>query len=493
MKKVFLLIFYIFCALNIKAATYEIATALSSPYGIYSTFTVFNNATVKDLFIGANSVNNLNVYGGGNPIIYRPMQEGSLNILGALNFGGNMDVRGDLELRSYRHLYNNMVLSTLSTNDTVGNPWIEGTAAVLTFNCTPDDGNPFCVIITDLNAKYFSANQIKILGSGSNNFNADKLFTRTLTITNNSSSFTFPDMRNRNLPGNDDSDETPIGAGLYAETPNTKNCSSTGNNRNIYGPWKSCQWGVSVCPPISFFEDDLQVCDDNINPCDGHESDETYSCVQTRDVEYSAPKVNGDDIDIMPNIFAEEVVYRKCAYREVPGEEGAYRCYKPDGVTTFGETLSGTKEEVIIGNVGFSDMSGFKPCGYNAPTSCRELCALYDSSGGCANIERKCLYYDGYTPEGGFQNAGRIIGSATCGDSGWEKGSGLECVDSYTRIVYTTYSCPPNSDYTQRPAAEAASGVKKVRQYRKVTCVQKNYITPDTGTNYCDTRFLTIK
>ena len=492
MKKIFLIMFCLFCALTVKAANYEIATALSSPYGIYSTFTVFDDATVKDLFIGAKSVNNSNVYGTGYPVVHKPMQEGSLNILGTLILGGNINVvGGDLELRSNQHLYNNMIVTTLSTNDTVGNPWIEGTSAVMNFNCTPSSGTPFCVIINNLNAKYFSANEIKI--SAANNFNSNNLYTRTLTITNNTVSFTFPSMRNPNLAGNDDADETPIGAGLYAETPNTKNCSSTGNNRNIYGPWKSCQWGASTCPPIDFLGDDLTICDDNINPCDGHESDETYSCVQTRDVDYAVPKVDGENIDIVPNISSQEVVYRKCSYQETSEEAGAYRCHKPDGVVDFGETISGTKEEVIIGNVGFSDMASFKPCGYNAPTSCRELCALYDSTGGCSNMERRCLYYDGYTPDGGFQNVGRIIGSSTCGESGWEKGSGLECIDSYTRIVYTTYSCPANSDYTQRPSAEAASGIRKVKQYRKVTCVQKDYITSDTGTNYCSTKFLTIK
>ena len=466
MKKILLFICCLFCSLGIKAANYEIATALSSPYGIYSTFTVFGDAIIKDLYIGAKSVNNDESYTSGSlngPVIYTPMQESTVNVWNTLQLGGNINVDRDLEINSQNQLYNQLFITSVSTTTVGGDPWVEGTSVLLNFNCP--GGDNACVNISSLSANNFSAGTVYV-GPG-NNVVGSNLYTRTLKLTGTGYEFTFPTMRTTSLEGNLIS---PLGVVMSNERNNNSpfHCGAK-INRHVYGPWITCPTDSAGCPDYSSLgaEECANSWDTNRSPCDDN-STETTHCIQTRTIGYKVPKeyAGTHTIDRKPIISDRKIFYRKCAYQELP--EGGYGCAKPSSMS----------EEAPYA----SKLS----CGQWVPTSCDQLCQdAYGNLGGCESTEREGVVVDE-----------RNRGSASCTPSGWEIGSGLECTDSYTRVIYTVYSCPAGSDYVKRPAVGSEygySGIRPMTQYRKVTCVQKDYQTPDTSIgNNCAKRFLTL-
>lgn len=442
MKKFLLCLICLFAAITVKATDYEIATVLSSPYGIFSTFTVIGDATVRDLIVGAYSRSNQTNYGPNNLTIHTPMQEANI-IAGGVHFGGNVNVGRDFDLYTQSQNIDTLTLTKLATKIYDGSAWVdlvEGTSAVLQFNTSMN-------ITNTLNTAVLSANNLTI----DSNFTTPKLFAHTVQITNGSNTFTFPPMRSNEGSGG------YLGVNLTAQSPgvNTKggsmNCGA-GLNKHFYGPWITCP-SNSPCQASTCSSD---ICSNSL--------DETADpCIQTRQITYTAPTATDSDIDMKPNISEQRTYYQKCSYI---ADIGA--CGQPDyaeGEELYKQTLESTMYS----------------CGEYAPVSCGQLCGLYNKPGenGCQASARKCYF-----------KSDREFGQG-CGLSGWEQGSGLECTDSYRRVIYTVYSCPQGSDYFHNIETTTGASTQTFYQYREVTCVYGSFTSEDTK-QYCDKQFVTL-
>ncbi len=412
MKKFLLISLCVFLCAGAKAAEYEITTALSSPYGMFSTFSVFGDATVWDLIIGANSKDNVTPTGHTLPI-YRPIQETYLNA-NDIVFGGDLNINRDLFLSAPNQSYGNVLVTTYSS-DTVQVP-------------TFFDMNFSNITIPTLYANMLLTGPLTITGA----LQVITLRTAMLKITNSSTgrSFTFPSVRG-----------TSFGDRVFASTPSS-HCGSD-NKGHYYGPWVTCSSGS--CPSVSnnCDNDDAAqyTCPDNLTA--------SKNCIDMRRVTYGITSV-----DTRPYISDVKSFYRKCVYA-TDEESGAPNC---------------VLEDYVAGEEAYDSIVD---CSESDLTSCISLCSR---QGGCSGTARSCKYKEDPPTQFG----------SDCALSGWEMGSGLECKDSYSRVMYTVYTCPAGSDYTSRPASSTFS------QYREVACMGDNVENDNTSDTYCDKEFLVI-
>lgn len=413
MKKFLLVLSCFVFAVWARAAEYEISTALSSPYGMFSTFSVFGDATVYDLIIGANSVDGITPTGLVSSV-YKPVQETYLEA-GAISFGGNLNVKRDLFFDAPNQTYKNVIVSRYSSSTVQQNT------------------------LFDMN---FTAIEIPVLYAGtlvtgplnlSNQAVINNLYTGSFSVRNGSASFTFPQVRG-----------TTFGKRIFAEEPSSQ-CGSS-NKGHYYGAWVTCTGGS--CPS---------------DTCDGDETGsytcpngaaKSKNCVDKRQVSY-----NPSNIINRPYISGFTSYYRKCVYENNVEDTGAIQCVMED-------FASG--EEAFVNN----NINGMVQCSSTDMESCISLCSKY--SGGCEVSARECV------------NLNTTAFGSNCEASGWEMGSGLECKDSYTRALYTIYTCPQGSDYTVRPAHDTFS------QTRDVACAGQNVDVDNTSDTYCGTDFLTV-
>ncbi len=412
MKKFLLLLLCFFLCGGAKAAEYEITTALSSPYGMFSTFSVFGDATVGDLIIGAVSKNDITPTGHSLPI-YRPIQETYLNAK-VISFGGDLNVERDLFLSAANQKYGNIFVTNYSS----------ATVPQATFFDLNFSGK---ITIPTLYARY-------IVASGSR-VNIDvpiqigSLYTRRLKIVNNSTggAFQFPDVRG-----------TAYGNQILSSTPSEK-CGSESKG-HYYGQWTTCSSGS--CPTDNCDHDAAGEfkCGDNLTS--------SKSCKDVRQVKYQVTNVV-----LKPFISQVESFYRKCEYTTDP-ENGALAC-KMQGASEGEDRYAATMSQ----------------CSESDVNSCISLCR---NQGGCSGGARSC-YYVTDTQFG-----------ADCGPSGWEMGSGLECKDSYKRVMYTIYTCPAGSDYT------AVTEQSTLSQYREVVCMGKDMTNTNDSDEYCDKKYLVV-
>lgn len=455
MKKTLLFLFCFCLALTAKAANYEIATALSNPYGFYSTFTVFGDAEIKNLQIGVKRAENPDAYLPNNAIIYAPVQESVIDVWDQpLSLRGNIDVSRNLILISAgSQEYNSISIYKISTNDAYDTLWQGPNTGIFDFNCS----NGYCVNIGTLNTRHIASDVIEV-GTNSD-FTLQKVYTYKLKINKNANSFTFPKMRF----GNEVGETKPVGVQMFVEQA----CTSAGVN--TYGPWTNCS--SSTCANDCIANNTAALTTD---PCNSPHTTSTIVKKQKRTITYTEP-----DAEMRPSVEREVVIYRKCSYKEDSSAEGGFKCVKPDGETSFGISDDGYAEETIANELA---SGGLKVCGASIPTKCSTVCNLY---GGCNGSAKKCVYYEDYAGTVNLKEIGKTMGNTACVKSGWEKGSGLECADSTTRIVYTIYTCPANSDYIKRPIS-----AQTVYQCRKVTCPLSG-----ASTEACSTqaKFLTIK
>ena len=409
MKKFLLVLSCFVFAVCAKAAEYEIATAFSSPYGMFSTFSVFGNSAVYDLIIGANSVD-------GVDNVYKPVQETYAEVDGTVSFGGNLSVKRDLYLGAPNQTYGNVLVSKYSS----------GTVQRDTFFDMAFDS----IEIPMLYASKLITGSLKLTSAAFIN----NLYAMEFKVNN----FIFPQVRSLNN-----------GDAISQETPSSQ-CGS-GNLGHSYDAWTTCTG--SSCPS--------DTCNGNTTDAytcsDPKENDKAKSCTDVRTVSYGLGNVSG--YTPKPYISVVKLYYRKCVYNS-NAEDTADMC-------ALENYASG--EEIFIND----NVDGIARCdGMNSNNTCIDLCNLY--SGGCADSARECVKIDP-----------KSFGADNCEASGWEKGSGLECKDSYKRVFYTIYTCPQGSDYANRPAAST------VKQYRNVYCAMK-YADADTTSTYCDTKFLTV-
>ena len=410
MKKFLLLSLCMFLCAGAKAAEYEITTALSSPYGMFSTFSVFGDATVGDLIIGAVSKNDITPTGHSLPI-YRPIQETYLQA-NDISFGGNLNIERDLFLSAPNQTYSNIV-ATLFSSSTVP-------------QSTFFDLNFSNITIPTLYASNLITGPLTINGP----IQITTLRTAMLRVYNSTTgrSFTFPSVRG-----------TSFGNLILQSTPSNK-C-GTDSKGHYYGPWVTCASGS--CPSVS------NNCD-NDNTAEFTCSDSLTSsknCIDIRQVRYRVTNV-----DTKPYISDVKSFYRKCVY----------------GLDAEGEALKCNMQTYADGEDAYNSIP---ICSSSDKDSCISLCG---NQGGCSGTARSCRYVTD-TQFG-----------ADCAFSGWEMGSGLECKDSYKRVMYTIYTCPAGSDYTVRPANSTFS------QYREVACMGDNVENTNTSNTYCGKEFLVV-
>ena len=411
MRKFLLALFCLVLPLGAKAADYEIVTALSSPYGMFSTFSVFGDAVVNDLVLGAKSQDNVTPSGYTLPI-FRPFQETSLEAKN-ISFGGDLLISRDLFLNAPKQVYGNVLVTNYSS-DTINTP-------------TFFDMNFTRVYIPSLYALVLVTGPITINGT----MRINRLNTSMLSITNSSGGvFTFPQARGKTY-----------GNRVYIQTPST-NCGAD-NNGHYYGPWITCSGGS--CPSVT-------------NNCD-NDNDAAYTCpddlttnkncIDIRRVNYAI-----DNIDTKPYISEVKSFYRRCVYA-TDEESGAPNC-------VIENYASGEESYDHVVDCSTSDIN-----------SCISLCSR---QGGCAGVARSCKYREDPPTQFG----------ADCALSGWDMGSGLECKDSYSRVMYRIYTCPAGSDYTARPESDSFS------QYREVACLAEGQDHDNTDDEYCSKEFLVL-
>ena len=408
MKKFLLVLSCFVFAVCAKAAEYEIATALSSPYGMFSTFSVFGNAAVYDLIIGANSVD-------GVDNVYKPIQETYVDA-GAVSFGGNLSVKRDLEFNAPNQTYGSVLVSRYSS----------GTLQRNTFF----DMNFTAIEIPSLLASTLVTGPLKLTPAA----RITDLYTAEFYVKNGSNLFKFPSVRG-----------TTFGKIIYSDTPSSK-CGGD-NKGHYYGPWVTCTGGS--CP-----SDTCEGGDEIGSFTCPDDAAKSKNCVDKRQVTY-----NTANVITKPYISAVKPYYRKCVYENNVQDTGAIQCVM--------EEYASEEEAFRNNNIG-----GMELCSTTDMESCISLCSKYD--GGCEASARECVFID----ETAF--------GSDCEASGWEMGSGLECKDSYTRALYTVYTCPMGSDYTNRPEHATFS------QTRDVACAGQNVDVDNTSDAYCGTRFLTV-
>lgn len=413
MKKFLLVLSCFVFAVCAKAAEYEISTALSSPYGMFSTFSVFGDATVYDLIIGANSVDGSTPAGFASSV-YKPIQETYLEA-GSISFGGNLTVKRDLFFDAPNQTYGNVIVSRYSSATVQQNTFF--------------DMNFTTIEIPVLYAGTLVTGPLSLPHAAVIN----NLYTASFSVRNGASAFTFPQVRG-----------TTFGKRVFAETPSSQ-CGGS-NNGHYYGAWVTCTGGS--CPA---------------DTCDGDEigayscpngAPKSKNCVDKRQVSY-----NPSNIINKPYISGFTSYYRKCVYENNVADTGAIQCVMED-------FASG--EEAFRNN----NINGLVQCSLTDMESCISLCSKY--SGGCEVSARECVALN----ETAF--------GSNCEASGWEMGSGLECKDSYTRALYTIYTCPQGSDYTVRPAHDTFS------QTRDVACAGQNVNVDNNSDAYCGINFLTV-
>ncbi len=420
MKKFLLVLSCFVFAVCAKAAEYEISTALSSPYGMFSTFSVFGDATVSDLIIGAESKDGVTPTGFILPV-YKPIQETYLEA-GSISFGGNLNVKKDLFFDAPNQTYGNVKVTSYSSATVQQNTFF--------------DMNFTTIEIPVLYAGTLVTGPLSLPYPATIN----NLYTASFSVRNGNSTFTFPQVRG-----------TTFGNDIRMETLSSQ-C-GTSNQGHYYGAWVTCTGGS--CP--------ADTCEGNdriaqFTCTDGEEK--SKNCVDVRNVDFTT-----EDIAMEPYISGVTSYYRKCVYQNSVEPTNRVQC-EPEALASGEADFLNT----IVGVI--------KPCGDDAENSCIKLCRLYEGNGGCEHSARSCY----------IRNT-TLFGS-DCGASGWEMGSGLECKDSYTRALYTIYTCPQGSDYTDRPD-RGDSHTLTFSQYRDVACAGKNVEKDETDT-YCGTNFLTV-
>ncbi|MDD6173844.1 MAG: hypothetical protein PUB86_06150 [Elusimicrobia bacterium] len=427
MKKFLLVLSCFVFAVCAKAAEYEISTALSSPYGMFSTFSVFGDATVKDLIIGAESVNNTTPTGFGSKV-YRPIQETYLEA-GSISFGGNIKVERDLFLESPNQTYNNILVTRYSSNTIQQN--------------TLFDMNFTTIEIPTLYAGTLVTGPLSLPYPAV----VTNLYTASFTVRNGSSSFIFPPVRGVDL-------------GYKVFPASISNCGE-GNDGHYYGAWRTCTGGSCSADTCNGDEIESYECP---RPDDPNKVVKSKNCTDKREVTYEP-----SDIINKPYVSDIKVYYRKCVYENNIEDTGAIQCVMENfasGEDVFYNNLGDLEQCSVSNDPSESDIE-----------SCLSLCSKY--SGGCETVERAC-YMKNETAFG-----------PNCAASGWEMGSGLECTDSYTRALYTIYTCPAGSDYIHRPDT-GNSGRLKFSQYRDVACAGQNVENNNKSDAYCGTNFLTV-
>lgn len=412
MKKFLLVLSCFVFAVCAKAAEYEISTALSSPYGMFSTFSVFGDATVYDLIIGANSVDGSTPAGFASSV-YKPIQETYLEA-GSISFGGNINVKRDLFFDAPNQTYGNVIVSRYSSATVQQNTFF--------------DMNFTTIEIPVLYAGTLVTGPLRLPSAAV----IEKLYTASFSVRNGASEFTFPQVRGKTF-----------GQNVFAAPPSSK-CGGS-NKGHYYDAWETCTGGSCPADTCDGNERDAYICPDD--------EPRSKNCVDKRQVNY-----NLDNVHNKPYISAFTSYYRKCVYENNVADTGAIQCV----MEAF---ASG--EEVFRNN----NIDGLKECSATDMEDCISLCG---NNGGCEVSPRECYHLD----ETAF--------GSNCEASGWEMGSGLECKDSYTRALYTIYTCPQGSDYTARPAHDTFS------QTRDVACAGQNVDVDNNSDAYCGINFLTV-
>ena len=414
MKKFLLVLSCFVFAVCAKAAEYEISTALSSPYGMFSTFSVFGDATVYDLIIGANSVDG-STPAGFTSSVYKPIQETYLEA-GSISFGGNINVKRDLFFDAPNQTYGNVIVSRYSSATVQQNTFF--------------DMNFTTIEIPVLYAGTLVTGPLRLPSAAV----IEKLYTASFSVRNGASEFTFPQVRGMTF-----------GQNVFAAPPSIQ-CGGS-NKGHYYDAWETCTGGSCPADTCDGNERDAYSCP---NPNDAPRS---KNCVDKRQVSY-----NLDNVHNKPYISAFTSYYRKCVYENNVADTGAIQC---------------VMEDFASGEEAFRNynIDGLKECSATDMEDCISLCG---NNGGCEVSPRAC--YD----------INETTFGSNCEASGWEMGSGLECKDSYTRALYTIYTCPQGSDYTNRPAHATFS------QTREVACAGQNVDVDNNSDAYCGINFLTV-
>lgn len=415
MKKFLLVLSCFVFAVCAKAAEYEISTALSSPYGMFSTFSVFGDATVYDLIIGANSVDGSTPAGFASSV-YKPIQETYLEA-GSISFGGNINVKRDLFFDAPNQTYGNVIVSRYSSATVQQNTFF--------------DMNFTTIEIPVLYAGTLVTGPLSLPYAAVIN----NLYTASFSVRNGASAFTFPQVRG-----------TTFGKRVFAKTPSSQ-CGGS-NKGHYYGAWVTCTGGS--CPADTCEGNDEKepfICPDK--------AEKSKNCIDKREVRYDPSNIINK-----PYISGFTSYYRKCVYKNNVEDTGAIQCVMED-------FASG--EDAFLNN----NLNGVPQCPNDLEDKgCISLCS--QNGGSCEHSARSC-YMENET----------LFGS-NCEASGWEMGSGLECKDSYTRALYTIYTCPQGSDYTVRPAHDTFS------QTRDVACAGQNVDVDNNSDAYCGINFLTV-
>ncbi len=453
MKKFLLLISCLVFALSAKAAEYEISTALSSPYGMYSTFTVFGSAEIYDMIMGAPSAAPHNEgYSAPNYTstaitslggkFYRPAQVTSLEASG-ISFSGDMDIYEDLRVNADNQSYGHMQLTLFSS-----------TASSVGYFPTYIHMDFDNVNINNLKASQLVAGRLELGTLG-----ASILYTESI----GGGSFTLGNLRPEHA---DMSDSDNRGSRLLVSTPRLDKCGQ--NKGHYFGPWKFCAVG-NVCSRSDTCNALL------VNGNCPNDLDQIKRCTDIRKAKYKVPKIGtglNEPLDFKPSVEIR-VVYDPCEFK--PNENRCDWKYPGDMDNAEHREQAGLSEE----------LENIPRCPQGIKDSCVALCDNPSlAPDGCINFDATCV-------EVSSRNIPNPIG---CGASGWEIGSGLECRDNFRKLTYKIYTCPANAAYAERPLFDNGSE-KEFTQYRDVVCAPATHeMEPhQTGNANCSKNLVTLE